>query len=58
MQLDGLSHFYFTPRPVVADASISSLGAKAALSSLEMEDIAPLVQSAASQLAPEEVRLC
>ncbi len=56
MQLDELSHFFFAPRPVVADTKLQSLGAAPLLSSLEMEDIVPLVNSSASQLAPEQVQ--
>ena len=54
MQLDGLSHFFFTPRPVVAEGKITSLST-VALPSLALEDIVPTVQSSASQLAPEQV---
>jgi U3 small nucleolar RNA-associated protein MPP10 len=55
MQLDGLSHFYFTPRAVVADAAITTLATKTALSSLELEDILPGMESSASQFAPGQV---
>lgn len=58
MQLDELSHFFFAPRPVVADSKLQSLGVSSSLgglSSLELEDIVPLVNSAASQLAPEQI---
>ena len=58
-ELDALSHFHFTPRPVVADSKIRTLQpSTSALSSLQLEDITPLTsaQASTSQLAPEQVR--
>ena len=50
-QLDTLSHFHYTPRPVVPDASIST----AAVPSISLEDIIPSTVSGAQAMAPEEV---
>lgn len=59
-ELDALSHFHFTPRPVVPDSKIRTLQTSAsasAVSSLHLEDITPLTsaQASTSQLAPEQV---
>ena len=55
--LDGLSHFHFSPRPVVSEAKISGSGPEAALPSLALEDILPLTESGATAVAaPEEVQ--
>lgn len=57
-ELDALSHFHFTPRPVVPDSKIRTLQpSTSALSSLQLEDITPLTsaQASTSQLAPEQV---
>lgn len=61
-QLDALSHFHFTPRPVVPESRVSTLNphagaGAAAVSSLLLEDVTPATaQGSISQLAPEEVR--
>jgi hypothetical protein len=61
-QLDALSHFHFTPRPVVPESRVSTLQPHAsagAVSSLMLEDVTPVTaQGSTSQLAPEEVRYC
>lgn len=51
-QLDALSHFHFTPKPVVQEISVA-----ASVPSLSKEDIAPTTESSAAvvSLAPEEV---
>lgn len=54
--MDALSHFYFTPRPVAAEASAKVLATQRSLPALEMEDISPFnVNSSATKLAPEEM---
>jgi U3 small nucleolar RNA-associated protein MPP10 len=58
-QLDALSHFHFTPRPVVADTKLKTLQPSAsAVASLMLEDITPVtvLGGNASQLAPEQVQ--
>ena len=55
-QLDGLSHFHFTPKPVVSESRIFGSGPEAALPSLSLEDIIPTTESSSTVLAPEEVR--
>mmetsp|Transcript_116521 Transcript_116521/g.228626 ORF Transcript_116521/g.228626 Transcript_116521/m.228626 type:complete len:690 (+) Transcript_116521:28-2097(+) len=58
-QLDALSHFHFTPRPIVADTKLKTLQPNAsALSSLLLEDITPITAMSAvtSQLAPEQIQ--
>lgn len=49
-ELDALSHFHYTPKPVVAEAVITGLP------SIEMEEVLPLTESNVSTSAPEEVR--
>jgi U3 small nucleolar RNA-associated protein MPP10 len=57
-QLDGLSHFHFTPKPVVLESRVFGSGPENALPSLSLEDIIPSTESSSALLAPEEVRDC
>ena len=55
-ELDALSHFFYSPKPVASEASAKVLATQRALPALEMEDIAPYSQnSAATAAAPEEI---
>jgi hypothetical protein len=55
-QLNELSHFYFTPKPVVQEMSAKVLATQKSLPAMEMEDITPFqTGSTATQSAPEEV---
>ena len=57
-QLDGLSHFHFTPRPVVLESRVFGAGPENALPSLSLEDIIPTTENSGGLLAPEEVPAC
>ena len=53
-QLDALSHFHYTPRPIVEEGNV----AKEALPSISLEDVTPTTESASSAFtnaAPETV---
>eukprot|EP00899_Mesostigma_viride_P025238 jgi/Mesvir1/589/Mv02031-RA.1 len=49
-KLDALSHFFFSPKPVIED-----MGVREDVPALAMEEVAPVTASTASMLAPEEV---
>ncbi len=50
VKLDALSHFHFTPKPIVEDIAV-----KVDAPALEVEEVAPAMASEASRKAPEEV---
>lgn len=49
-ELDALSHFHYTPRPVIGEPVVTGLA------SIAMEEILPLAESNVSTRAPEEVQ--
>ena len=56
-QLNELSHFYFTPKPIVEETSAKVLATQRSLPAVDMEDVTPFhVTSDGNQAAPEEVR--
>ena len=50
-QLDSLTHFHYTPKPIVAEVSVSSTQ----IPSISFEDIGLTAESTASAAAPEEI---
>ena len=57
-ELDGLTHFYYTPRAVAQESHATVLSNQRALPAMEMEDITPFGQhSYVSQQTPEEVTI-
>jgi U3 small nucleolar ribonucleoprotein component len=53
-QLDGLSHFYFAPKPEVEEFAVKPM----AVASISLEDILPTTRTAStlsSSLAPEQI---
>ena len=54
-ELDGLSHFFYQPKPITSDVKITTLQTNTGVSSISMEDIVPVMESNAIQYAPEEI---
>ncbi len=53
-QLDALSHFHYTPRPIVQEANVSAIS----VPSISLEDVTPMAESAATEFstnAPERL---
>jgi U3 small nucleolar ribonucleoprotein component len=57
-KLNELSHFYFTPKPIIEETSAKVLANQRSLPAIEMEDVTPFnINSSSSQNAPQEVRI-
>lgn len=55
-QLDGLSHFHYTPKPVVNDINITSIkNNNTSIKTILIENINPTNESDANALAPDEI---
>jgi hypothetical protein len=56
--LNELSHFYFTPKPIIEETSAKVLANQRSLPAIEMEDVTPFnINSSSSQNAPQEVSI-